>query len=153
MHAPLKSYLEVVYRILRYLKGLPNKGLLFQKGEVLKLKVYIDANWAGSKSDRRSTMRYCTFIGGNLVTWRSKKQPVAACSTAEVEFRAMVHGICELLWLRIILSDLKVKIESLVMLYCDNNAAIGFAHNPVQHDWTKHVEINRHFVKEKLDSK
>lgn len=68
------------------MKGSPGKGLLFQKGEERKLEFYIDADWASSKIDRRSTTRYCTFIGGSLVTWRSKKQHVVARSNAEVEF-------------------------------------------------------------------
>ncbi|RVW24991.1 Retrovirus-related Pol polyprotein from transposon TNT 1-94 [Vitis vinifera] len=58
---------------------------------------------------RRSTSRYCTFLRGNLVTWRSKKQNVVARSSAETEFRAMAQGVCELLWLKIALEDLKIK--------------------------------------------
>lgn len=64
----------------------------------------------------------------------------------------MVQGICELLWLKIILEDLKIKWKGPMELYCDNKSAISIAHNPVQHDQTKHIEINRHFIKEKLDS-
>ena len=90
------------------------------------------------------------FWGGNLVTWRSKKQNVVARSSAEVEFRAMTQGVCELLWMKIIL-DLKIKYEAPMGLACDNKSAISIAHSPVQHDRTKHLEIDRHFIKEKLD--
>ena len=86
------------------------------------------------------------------MTWRSKKQNVVARSSAEAEFRAMALGVCELLWLKIILEDLKIKWEGPMKLYCDNKSAINIAHNPVQHDRTKHVEVDRHFIKEKLDS-
>ncbi|XP_061371297.1 uncharacterized protein LOC133313900 [Gastrolobium bilobum] len=89
---------------------------------------------------------------GNLVTWRSKKQDVVARSSAEAEFRAMAQGICELLWLKIVLDDLKIKCEGPMKLLCDNKSAICIAHNPVQHDRTKHIEVDRHFIKEKLDS-
>ena len=65
----------------------------------------------------------------------------------------MAQGVCELLWLKIILEDLKIKWEEPMRLYCDNKSAINIAHNPVQHDRTKHIEIDRHFIKEKLDSK
>lgn len=64
----------------------------------------------------------------------------------------MALGICELLWLKIILQDLKIEWNGPMKLYCDNKSAINIAHNPVQHDRTKHVEVDRHFIKEKLDS-
>lgn len=83
MLAPLKSHLDVDYKILRYLKGSPRIGLLFQKGEELKLEAYTNTDWTGSKTDRRSTTGCCTFKGGNLVSWRSRKQPVVARSSAE----------------------------------------------------------------------
>jgi hypothetical protein len=101
--------------------------------------------------DRRSTSGYCTFVGGNLVAWRSKKQSVVARSTAEAEFRAIAHGVCELIWLQILLSELKLFRDKPSMLYYDNKAAIDIANNPVHHDRTKHIEIDRHFIKEKLD--
>ncbi|KAK5845013.1 hypothetical protein PVK06_001165 [Gossypium arboreum] len=134
MHNPKESHLRAVYQILQYLKGTPGKGILFKKGENLTLEAYTDADYAGSMVDRRSTSGYCTFLGGNLVTWRSKKQNVVARSIAEVEFRAMALGVCELLWLKIILEDLKIKWEGPMKLYCDNKSAINIAHNPVQHD-------------------
>ena len=101
--------------------------------------------------DRRSTTGYCTFLGGNLVTWRSKKQNVVARSFAESEFRAIAQGLCELLWLKIILDDLRIKWDGPMKLYCDNKSTINIAHNPIQHDRTKHIEIDRHFIKEKLE--
>ncbi|CAL2268732.1 unnamed protein product [Prunus armeniaca] len=114
------------------------------------IEAYTDADWAGSVSDRRSTTGYCMFVGGNLVTWRSKKQSVVARSSAEAEFKAMAHGVCELLWLKILFRDLRITIQGPMRLFCDNKAAISIAHNPLQHDRTKHIEIDRHFIKEKL---
>ncbi|CAL2228440.1 unnamed protein product [Prunus armeniaca] len=102
---------------------------------------------------RRSTFGYFTFVGGNLVTWRSKKQEVVSRSSAEAEYRGMAQGVCELLWLRRLFRDLGFGPQKPMDLYCDNKAAIAIAHNPVQHDRTKHVEVDRHFVKEKLDAK
>ncbi len=151
MHDPRMRHLQAVERILQYLKATPGRGLLFKRGEKLTLEAYTDADYAGSVSDRRSTSGYCTFLCGNLVTWRSKKQNVVARSSAEAKFRAMAHGICELLWMKIILDDLKVNYEGSMRLFCDNKSAISIAHNPIQHDRTKHIEIDRHFIKEKLD--
>jgi len=106
MHDPRSSHMDVVIRILRYLKGCPGEGLLYSCQGNLHVECYTDADWAGSLDDQRSTSGYCTFVGGNLVSWRSKKQTVVARSTAEVEFRSMAHGVCEVLWLRILLTEL-----------------------------------------------
>jgi hypothetical protein len=151
MHDPKTHHMDAVVRIIRYLKGNPGRGLLYKSNGNLQVECYTDADWAGSLDDRRSTSGYCTFVGGNLVTWRSKKQNVVARSTAEAEFRSMAHGICEVMWLKIILTELGLFQAKPLMLYCDNKAALDIAHNPVQHGRTKHIEIDRHFIKEKLD--
>jgi hypothetical protein len=80
-----------------------------------------------------------------------KKKSVAARSTVDAKFRTMAHGVWELLWLQILLADLKLFKCKPLMLYCDNKVAIDIANNPVHHDRTKHIEIDRHFIKEKLD--
>ncbi|KAK2967234.1 hypothetical protein RJ640_002061 [Escallonia rubra] len=151
MHSPKKKHLDAVYGVLRYLKGTPGKGLFFKRGDDRMVEIYTDADWARSLVDRRSTSGYCTYVWGNLVTWRSKKQPVVARSSAEAEFRALAHGICEGIWLRRLLSELKIIKSWPMKLYCDNKAAVNIAHNPVHHDRTKHVEVDRHFIKEKID--
>ncbi|RVW49190.1 Retrovirus-related Pol polyprotein from transposon TNT 1-94 [Vitis vinifera] len=97
---------------------------------------------------RRSTSGYFTFVGGNLVTWKSKKQNVVARSSAEAEFRGMALGLCEALWLRLLLQDLGYLSRQPIRLFCDNKVACDIAHNPVQHDRTKHVEVDRFFIKE-----
>ncbi|RVW75605.1 Retrovirus-related Pol polyprotein from transposon RE1 [Vitis vinifera] len=119
----------------------------------VSIEVYTDADWAGAVDDRRSTSGYFTFVGGNLVTWKSKKQNVVARSSAEAEFRGMALGLCEALWLRLLLQDLGYLSRQPIRLFCDNKAACDIAHNPVQHDRTKHVEVDRFFIKEKLDDK
>jgi len=142
MHDPREKHLHAVNRIIQYLKSSPGKGLLFKKGEKLSMKVYTNVNYAGSIVDRRSTTSYCMFLDDNLVTWWSKKQNVVARSSAEAEFRTMAQGVCELLWMKIILDDLKIKYEAPTGLACGNKSAINIANNPVQHDRTKHVEID-----------
>lgn len=152
MHSPGPRHFEAVYRILRYLKGSPGKGLMFEKHGHLEIEVFTDADWAGSTMDRRSTSGYCTFVGGNLVTWKSKKQSVVARSSAEAEFRSVAHGVCEVMWIKGILDELQIPSSIPMKVYCDNKAAIAIAHNPVLHERTKHVEVDKHFIKEKLDS-
>ncbi|RVW25300.1 Retrovirus-related Pol polyprotein from transposon RE1 [Vitis vinifera] len=102
----------------------PGKGLFFRKTENRDTEVYSDADWAGNIIDRRSTSGYCSFVWGNLVTWRSKKQSVVARSSAEAEYKALAQGIC----------------------------SYKHSKEPVHHDRTKHVEIDRHFITEKVTS-
>ncbi|KAJ9675533.1 hypothetical protein PVL29_024456 [Vitis rotundifolia] len=152
MHSPTKEHMEAVYRILRYLKMTPGKGLFFRKTENRDTEVYSDADWAGNIIDRRSTSGYCSFVWGNLVTWRSKKQSVVARSSAEAEYRALAQGICEGIWIKRVLNELGQTSSSPILMMCDNQAAISIAKNPVHHDRTKHVEIDRHFITEKVTS-
>lgn len=151
MHDPRERHMQAVDKILQYLKSSPGKGLLFKREDTLTMKIYTDANYAGSITDRKSTSGYCVFLGDSLVTWRSKKQDRVSRSSAKAEFRALAQGMCEGLWMNIILDDLKVKVENLVQLHCDNKSAMSIAHNPIQHDRTKHIEIDRHFIKDNLD--
>jgi len=83
------------------LKGSPRKGILFKRNGRLTLDAYTDADYTGSLVARRSTTGYCTFLGGNLVTWRSKKQNVVPRSSTESELKSTAQGLCELLWLKI----------------------------------------------------
>ncbi|RVW30399.1 Retrovirus-related Pol polyprotein from transposon RE1 [Vitis vinifera] len=107
MHNPGEQQMNVVMHILRYLKNAPGKGILFTKNvDHQSIEVHTEVDWAGAVDDRRSTFGYFTFVGGNLVTWKSKKQNVVARSSAETEFRDMTLGLCETLWLRLLLQDL-----------------------------------------------
>lgn len=151
MNKPTKRHLDAVYRILQYLKKSPGVGLFFKKSSARELSVFTDADWAGSLTDRRSTSGYCSFIWGNIVTWRSKKQSVVARSSAEAELRAMCNGICDGIWLLRMLKELKIYNSGNMNLFCDNKAAIEISRNPVHHDRTKHVEIDRHFIVEKIE--
>jgi hypothetical protein len=123
MHNPSDEHMDAVIRILQYLKSSPGKGLMFSKNDHLKVEGYMDADWAGNISDRKSTSGYFMFVGGNLVTWRSKKQNVVALSSAEAEFRGMAKGLCELLWLRRLLTEIGFAPSCEMDLFCDNKAA------------------------------
>ncbi|CAL8150679.1 unnamed protein product [Prunus armeniaca] len=125
MHFPSEDHMGAVMRILRYLKVTLGKELMFSKYDHTNVEGYTDADWAGLVTDRRSTSGYFTFVG----------------------------GVCELLWLMKLSRDLAFAPQKPMDLYCDNRLAIAIARNPVQHDRTKHVEVDRHFIKEKVDAK
>ncbi|KAL4363255.1 hypothetical protein GQ457_04G023640 [Hibiscus cannabinus] len=143
------EHMAAAYRILKYLKKTPGHGLLFKKSSDRSIKVFTDSSWASNLTDRRSTSGYCTFLWGNLVTWRSKKQSLIS-SSAEAEFRALAQAICEGIWLLKLLREVDPNSADYFDLLSDNNSAIQIAKNPVQHDCTKHVEIDRHFIAEKI---
>ncbi|XP_070667580.1 uncharacterized mitochondrial protein AtMg00810-like [Malus domestica] len=153
MHSPSVDHMAAVMRILAYLKSALGKAILYEYHGHMRIEGFTDVNWAGDVTDRRSTSGYFTFVGGNLVTWRSKKQNVVSWSSAEVVYRGMAHGVCEILWLRKLLWSRSFKHKEAMKLYCDNKSSREIAGNPVQHDRTKHVEVNRHFIKEKLKKK
>ena len=144
--------MNAVIRILKYLKNTPGLGLFYQSSGHLCIERYTDADWAGSPSNRKSSIGYCTFIGGNLVTWRSKKQSVVARSSIEAKYCVMARTTCELTWLRTILQEFGLLVQGSTPLYCDNQAAIHIASNPVFHERTQHIEVDCHFIHSKVES-
>jgi hypothetical protein len=95
MHDPRESHLTVTKRILRYLWGTPDYGLLLRHSRSTDLAVYTDADWAGCTDTHRSTSGYVLFLGDNLVSWSAKRQTVVSRSSAEVEYRAVANGVAE----------------------------------------------------------
>ena len=81
------------------------------------MEAYIDVDWAGFIDDRKSTKGYCTFVWGNLATWRSKKQNVMVRSSIEAEYRALAQGTWELIWLQRMLKEFKVPSKKPMMVF------------------------------------
>ena len=92
------------------------------------------------------------FIGGNLISWKGKKQDVVARSSAEAEYRAMILATCELIWLKHLLQELRFGKDEQMKLICDNQAALHISFNPIFHERTKHIEVDCHFIREKIAS-
>ena len=148
MQAPCTIHLEGVYRVLAYLKRAPGKGLLYRRQGHLHIEAYSDSGFAGDKEDRKSHGGYATYVGGNLVTWRSQKQSIVSRSSAEAEYRAMADTTAEMLWLRSLLIELGFPPEGPMQMYCDNMAATFITSNATFHMRTKHIEIDCHFIRQ-----
>lgn len=152
MHSPTSEHVTIITRILRYLKGTVGQGIVMKNNDHCDIMGYTDADWAGNALDRKSTTGFCTFVGGNAVTWRSKKQAVVARSSAEAEYRAMASLSCELIWLKAIMSDLGCKMSKPMLMFCDNQSAMHIAKNAVFHERTKHIEIDCHFIRDQVQA-
>jgi hypothetical protein len=149
MHDPREPHLTAMKRILRYLRGTLDFRLL-QRSSTTKLRVYTDADGADCPDTRRSTSGYAVFLGDSLVSWSSKRQPVVSCSSAEAEYRAVANGVVEAVWLRQLLQELHSPLATSTLVFYDNVSAVYLSTNPVQHQCTKHVELDLHFVRERV---
>jgi hypothetical protein len=146
MHDPREPHLAAMKRVLRYLRGSLDLGLhLRRSASSSELTVYTDANWAGCPDTRRSTSGYVVFLGDNLVSWSFVSR-----SSAEAEYRAVANGVAEACWLRQLLQELHALLSKSTLVYCDNVSAVYLSTNPVQHQRTKLVEIDLHFVWERV---
>ncbi|KAM2361604.1 hypothetical protein ACFXTH_003866 [Malus domestica] len=141
MHYLTLVHWEIVKRILRYLKGSVGSGIIMKNNGLNHILAYTDANWAGNALDLKFTTGFCKFVGGNLVTWKSKKQTVIARPSAEAEYMAMVVTSCELIRLKGLIYELRFTSMAPMSLYCDNQAAMHIASNPMFHERTKHIEV------------
>ncbi|KAM1043999.1 hypothetical protein ACFX14_035108 [Malus domestica] len=142
--------MEVALRVLRYLKGTPGQGLFFSSQNKIVLRAYCDSDWAGCPMTQRTTTGYCIFFGSSLISWRSMRQKTVSLSSAEAEYRAMTGAYCELSWLRYLLRDLNLSHLGAATLHCDNPAALHVATNPIFHERTRHIEIDCHFIRDKI---
>ena len=150
MHDPREPHLAALKRILRYIRGTLHLGLLLRPSTQSDLLVYSDADWAGCPDTRKSTSGYAVFLGDNLVSWSSKRQNAVSRSSAEAEYRAVANVVAEVSWLRQLLVELHVPLRRTALVYCDNISTVYMSSNPVQHQRTKHVEIDLHFVRERV---
>ncbi|GKE02879.1 ribonuclease H-like domain-containing protein [Tanacetum coccineum] len=148
MHDPQEPHLSALKRILRYVQGTLHYGWQLFSFSTTDLVAYSDADWAGCPTTRRSTSGYCVFLANNLLSWSAKRQPTLSRSSAEAEYRGVSNGVAETFWLRNLLRELHTPLSFATMVYCDNVSDVYLSSNPVQHQRTKHIEIDIHFVRD-----
>ncbi|PNX57516.1 hypothetical protein L195_g058734, partial [Trifolium pratense] len=134
----------------RYLKGTLGLGILYRAGtsEDLKLIGWSDSDYAGDLDDRKSTTGFVFMLGSGAISWSSKKQPIVTLSTTEAEFVSAASCACQGIWLRNVLSYLKVKQPECTVIYCDNSSSIKFSKNPIMHGRSKHIDVRYHFLRD-----
>ncbi|GJX03548.1 ribonuclease H-like domain-containing protein [Tanacetum coccineum] len=148
MHDPREPHFDALKRILSYVKGTLDFGLHLYASDATSLVGYTDADLAGCPSTRHSTSGYCVFLGDNLLSWSSKRQHTISRSSAEAEYRGVANVVAETAWLRNLLRELHSLLLKATLVYCDNVSAVYMSANPVQHQRTKHIEIDIHFVRD-----
>ncbi|KAJ0508396.1 putative RNA-directed DNA polymerase [Helianthus annuus] len=150
MHEPREPHFAFMKRMIRYLQGTIDYGLRIVKSGSHNLVAYSDADWGGCPDSRRSTSGYCVFLGDNLISWSAKRQPTVSRSSAEAEYRGVANAVAEISWIRNLLLELHTPLQRASVVFCDNVSAVYLSNNPVQHQRTKHIEIDIHFVREKV---
>ncbi|KAI3815032.1 hypothetical protein L1987_14684 [Smallanthus sonchifolius] len=150
MHSPRLPHWDSLKRIIRYLRGTSHLGLTLGPLTSTSLRAYTDADWAGCPDTRRSTSGYCVYFGNNLLAWSSKRQSTISRSSAEAEYRGIANVVAEICWIQNLLLELHRPLTHASLVYCDNLSSIYLSGNPVQHQRTKHIELDIHFVREQV---
>jgi hypothetical protein len=138
MHAPREPHLNLVKRILRYIKGTLDFSMRLSYSAPTSLTTYSDADWAGCLDTRRSMSGYCIYLSDNLVSWSSKRQTMISRSSAEAEYTVVEHAVAEFCWIHQLLGELHHPLLVATVVFCDNVSMVYMASNPVQHRCTKH---------------
>jgi histone deacetylase 1/2 len=145
--------LVVVKLILRYVSGTLTCGLTIAPSSSLVINAFSDADWAGCADDRKSIGGFAIFLGDNLISWYAKKQSTVSHSSTEAEYKALANATAEVIWVQSLLGELGVPQSQSPILWCDNIGATYLSANPVFHARTKHIEVDYHFVRERVAHK
>jgi hypothetical protein len=151
MQSSKEEHMKAAKRVLRYLKGTQDIGLVFSGGD-FNLSGYSDADWGGDEDTSRSTTGYLYLFGGGPISWNSRLQTTVALSSTEAEYMAVCASVQEAVYLRQLLCDMGYKQNDATTIYEDNQGCIAMTKNPVNHKKSKHISIKFHFIREKVES-
>ena len=150
MEAPTTEHMAAVKHILRYVKGTIDMGFCYKKmpDEDPTFVGFSDSDMAGDLDDRKSTTGVIYFLGGNPISWISRKQKVVALSSCEAEYIAAASAACQGIWLESLRADFLSESSQKIKLKVDNKSAISLCKNPVYHERSKHIDTRYHFIRE-----
>ncbi|GJZ22272.1 ribonuclease H-like domain-containing protein [Tanacetum coccineum] len=148
MHDLREPHFAALKRILRYVRGTVDFGLQLYVSATTSLLGYTDADWAGCPSTRMSTLGYCVFLGDNLLSWSAKQQHTISRSSVKAKYHGVANVVAETAWVRNLLCELHSPLMTVTLVYYDNVSAVYMSANPIQHQRTKHIEIDIHFVRD-----
>jgi hypothetical protein len=117
------------------------------------VSAFSDADWAGCPDDRRSTGGFAVYVGSNLVSWHAKKQATVSRSSTKAEYKSLANATAEVMWIQTLLDELGGSQSKAAVLWCDNIRATYLSANPVFYARTKHIEVDYHFVRERVARK
>ena len=154
MENPNQDHYNGVKKVLRYVKGIEDYGLLYKKGELKEELIgYNDNDFAGDCSDRKSTSGHIFFFGGMSVSWSSQKQSIVALSSCEAEYIAATTATCQAVWMNRLIGELMHNGEMKVKFIVENQSAITLSKNLVHHNRTKHTDTRYHFIRQCIEDK
>ena len=150
VNSPTQFHWSTLKQTLRYLKGTIENHLTIQKNETpVSISAYVDADYGGDITSRKSCSGYLMYFGNNLISWQSRLQPIVASSTMEAEYIALANAVHEVMWLKNLLSEIKFPSSAPATIYEDNQACIKFAEDPGRfHKRTKHIDIRYHLSRD-----
>jgi hypothetical protein len=153
MHDPRKPHLIAAKRILRYLRGTLEYGLLFPNcthGEGCALVGYSDSVWCGDIADRKSTSGYVFKFNNVAILWCTKKLHVTALSSCEAEYIVETFATCQAIWLNSVMKELNCEPVKPLILRIDNKSVISLSKNPISQGRSKHIDTRFHFIREQV---
>jgi len=149
---PGQAHFAALKRVYRYLRGTTDTRLIYRKTSEMSLLGYVDVDWAGDVNDRCSISGYTFVTARAAISWSSKKQPSIALSSTEAEYMAAAAAAKEATWLKLLFSEIELSLSRTpVKLLIDNQLVMSLAKNATFHDWTKHIVIRHHYIREKVD--
>jgi hypothetical protein len=125
---------------------------LFPRKDIGQIVGYAYANWAKDLNKRKLTIVLLFKLGCSSIVWSSKLQPIMALSTMEVEFKVLVDGAREVVWLRKIAIELGLHKFVPTTIWCDGQSAIKLFKNPIFHARMKHIELHHHYIFERIEA-